>query len=44
MHNGVQQKAYRINEDMPFLALDLFARVIAARVDVGPPFSALFTL
>jgi hypothetical protein len=29
---------------MPLLALDLFARVIAMRIDAGPPFSALFTL
>src|SRR5262249_37922898 len=26
------------------LALDLFARIIAMRIDAGPPFSALFTL
>ena len=29
---------------MPLLALDLFARIVAMRVDAGPPFSALFTL
>jgi len=29
---------------MALLALDLFARIIAARIDAAPPFSALFTL
>src|SRR6516165_6239747 len=29
---------------MALLALDLFARIIAVRIDAGPPFSALFTL
>jgi len=44
MHHGVEHKAYRINEDRSFLALDLLARVVAVRVNFGPPFSALFTL
>ena len=44
MNNGVQQQAQRIYEKMAFLALDLLARIIARRVDPGPPFSALFTL
>jgi len=29
---------------MALLALDLFARIIAMRIDADPPFSALFTL
>jgi hypothetical protein len=29
---------------VPFLALDLLARIIAMRIDPGPPLSALFTL
>jgi hypothetical protein len=29
---------------MPLLAFDLLARIIAMRIDAGPPFSALFTL
>jgi len=29
---------------MPLLALDLFAGIVAVRIDAGPPFSALFTL
>lgn len=44
MNQRVQQKPYRINEDMALLALDLFPRIIPARVNRGPPFSALFTL
>ena len=44
MHDGVEQQAQRIYENVALLALDLFARVIAMRVDARPPFSALFTL
>ena len=44
MNNRVQQQTERIYENMALLALDLFARIIAMRIDVGPPFSALFTL
>ena len=44
MHHRLQQKAYRIDENVPLLAFDLFARIIAMRVNAGPPFSALFTL
>jgi hypothetical protein len=44
MNNGVQQQAQCIYQKMAFLALDLLARIIARRVDPGPPFSALFTL
>jgi len=29
---------------MALLAFDLFARIIAMRINAGPPFSALFTL
>lgn len=42
--DGVEQKAYRIDQDVALLALDLFSRIIAAGVHAGPPFSALFTL
>jgi hypothetical protein len=31
-------------ENVPFLALDLLAGIVAVRVDARPPFSALFTL
>ncbi len=44
MNDGVEQKAYRIDKNVPLLALDLLARIIARRIDPGPPFSALFTL
>ena len=44
MHHGMQQQAYRVDQDMPLLTLDLLARVIPGRIDAGPPFSALFTL
>ena len=44
MNDGMEQQAERIYENMALLALDLFARIIAMRIDAGPPFSALFTL
>jgi hypothetical protein len=44
MDDGVQQKAQRVYQNVAFLALDFLARVIAMRIDAGPPFSALFTL
>jgi hypothetical protein len=44
MHDGKEQQAQCIYQNMTLLALDLFARIIAMRIDAGPPFSALFTL
>ena len=44
MNDGMKQQTYRVDENMALLALDLFARIVAMRVDAGPPFSALFTL
>ena len=44
MNDGVQQQAQCIYQNVALLALDLLARVIARRIDAGPPFSALFTL
>ena len=44
MHDGVDQQAQRIYENVALLALDLLARIITMRIDPGPPFSALFTL
>ena len=44
MNDGMQQQTQRIYQNMALLALDLFARIIAMRIDAGPPFSALFTL
>ena len=44
MNDGVEQQTQRIYENMALLAFDLLARIIAMRIDAGPPFSALFTL
>jgi hypothetical protein len=44
MNDGVQQQTQRIDENMPLLALDQFARIEPVRIDMSPPFSALFTL
>ena len=44
MNDGVEQQTQRIYENMAFLAFDFLARIIAMRIDAGPPFSALFTL
>jgi len=40
----VQEQALCIDENMPLPALDQLARIKAGRIDVSPPFSALFTL
>ncbi len=39
-----EDQAEGVDQEMPLLARDLLARVIARRVDARPPFSALFTL
>ena len=44
VHDGVDQQALRVDENMPLLALDLLSRVVTRRINRGPPFSALFTL
>ena len=44
MHDDREDQAEGVDEEMALLAFDLFARVIARRVDARPPFSALFTL
>jgi hypothetical protein len=44
MNDGVHQKALGVDENVPLLALDLLARIVARRVDARPPFSALLTL
>jgi len=43
MNDGMQEKAYRIDENMPLLAFDLLARVVTGWINAGPPFSAPFT-
>jgi hypothetical protein len=40
----MEQQTQRIYQDVRLLALNLFARIIAMRIDAGPPFSALLTL
>src|SRR5216683_1666034 len=42
--SAMEQQTQRIYQYMALLALDLFARIIAMRIDASPPFSALFTL
>ena len=44
MNERVHQETLRVDEDVALLALDLFARVVAVRINARPPFSALFTL
>jgi hypothetical protein len=44
MNEGLEQQTQRVYENMALLALDLLARIIAMRINAGPPFSALFTL
>jgi transposase len=44
VHDRVHQQALRVDENVTLLAFDPFTRIIARRVDRGPPFSALFTL
>lgn len=43
MNDGVHQEALRVDENVPLLALDFLARIVAMGI-VRPPFSALFTL
>ena len=44
MNDRVQQQTLRVYQDMALLSLDFLARVIAMRIDRGPPFSAALTL
>ena len=44
MNDRMKQQAYRVDENMPLLAFDLLAGIIAMRINATPPFSALFTL
>jgi hypothetical protein len=43
VHDGVDQQALRVDDNVTLLALDLLASVVPRRI-VGPPFSALLTL
>jgi hypothetical protein len=40
----VHQQALRIDEDVALLAFDLFADIVARRINRRPPFFALLTL
>jgi hypothetical protein len=44
MHDGVDQEAFCVDENVPLLALDLFSRIVTGLINRTPPFSALFTL
>src|ERR1700694_1887343 len=44
MNDGMEQKAYCVDKNVPLLALDLLACIVPVRVNERPPFSALFTL
>jgi hypothetical protein len=44
MHDREHQQALRIDKNVPLLALDLLACIVTARIDAGPPFSALLAL
>ena len=44
VHDGVDQQAFGVDENMPLLALDLLSCVVARRINRSPPFSALLTL
>jgi hypothetical protein len=42
MHEGVHQQALRVDENVPLLAFDLLARVVAMRI-VDPPLFQRFS-
>jgi len=42
--DAAQEQTLRIDQNVPLLAFDQFARIKAGRIDADPPFSALFTL
>lgn len=44
VNDDVQQQAEGVDEDVPLAAGDFLARVIALRVDRGPPFCAALAL
>jgi hypothetical protein len=44
MNDDVQEKAERIDEDVPLAARDLLARIKALRVERGAPFRAALAL
>jgi hypothetical protein len=39
-----RRQRLRVDQDVPFLALDFLAAIEARRINAAPPFSALLTL
>ena len=44
VNNGVEHQALGVYQDVPLLAFDFLASIVAMLIDAEPPFSALFTL
>jgi hypothetical protein len=44
MHNDVEHQAERVDKNVPLAARDLLARIVALRIDRGPPFCAALAL
>lgn len=44
MDDDIQQQAEGVDDDMAFAARDFLARVVALRIDRGPPFCAALAL
>ena len=44
MNGGAQQQTKRVYENVALLALDLLSCIVTMRINLRPPFSALFTL
>jgi hypothetical protein len=38
MNDGMEQQAYRIDKNVPLLALDLLARIVPVRINARPPY------
>jgi hypothetical protein len=44
MDHGIQEEPQRVDKNVPLAALDLLARIVALRIDRGPPFCAPLAL
>ena len=38
MNDGVEQEAYCVDKNVPLLAFDLLARIVAVRINARPPY------
>jgi hypothetical protein len=38
MNDGVEQETYCVDKNVPLLALDLLARIVAVRINARPPY------